>query len=71
MIIEFGLYALVLSLATAIVLSVLPVLGARRGDANLMAVAPVAALAQFALVTIAFGILMHSRSSMSGRIRIR
>ncbi len=60
MIIEFGLYALVLSLATAIVLSVLPVIGAWRGDANLMAVAPVAALGQFALVTIAFGVLMHA-----------
>ncbi|HWU62455.1 MAG TPA: heme lyase CcmF/NrfE family subunit [Ensifer sp.] len=60
MIIEFGLYALVLSLATAIVLSILPVIGARRGDANLMAVAPVAAIGQFILVTIAFGILMHA-----------
>ena len=58
MIVELGLYALVLSLATSIILSVLPVIGARRQDANMMAVAPVAAIAQFVLVTFSFCVLI-------------
>lgn len=39
MIIELGHYALVLALATSLIISVLPVIGARRGDAAMMAVA--------------------------------
>jgi cytochrome c-type biogenesis protein CcmF len=60
MIIELGLFALILSLATSIVLSVLPMLGAARHDANMMAVAPVAALTQFALVAFSFGVLAYA-----------
>ena len=37
MIIELGHYALVLALATSLIISVLPVIGARRGDAAMMA----------------------------------
>ena len=42
MITELGHFALVLALAPALVQSTLPLIGARRGDAALMAVAPVA-----------------------------
>ena len=57
MIPEIGHYALVLALALALVQSVLPLWGARRGDANLMAVGPSVALAQFGFVLAAFAAL--------------
>ncbi|HCL66174.1 MAG TPA: heme lyase NrfEFG subunit NrfE [Rhizobium sp.] len=60
MIIELGHYALVLALATAIILSVLPVIGARRGDAALMSVATTGTMAQFALVVFSFGVLTYA-----------
>ena len=55
---EIGHYALVLALALALVQSVLPLWGARRGDQALMAVAPPAAVGQFVLVLAAFLMLM-------------
>jgi cytochrome c-type biogenesis protein CcmF len=57
MIIEIGHYALVLALATALIVSVLPVAGARRGDAAMMALAPTGSLVLFALVAFSFGVL--------------
>jgi len=57
MIIEIGHYALVLSLATALIVSTVPMLGAWRRDAAMMALAPVASLLMFALVLISFGAL--------------
>ncbi|MCW1840603.1 heme lyase CcmF/NrfE family subunit [Prosthecomicrobium hirschii] len=57
MIVEIGHYALVLAFALALVQSILPVWGARTRDAQLMAVAGPAALAQFLFVAIAFGAL--------------
>ncbi|MCL6707564.1 heme lyase CcmF/NrfE family subunit [Pseudomonas sp. R2.Fl] len=57
MIIELGHYALVLALAASIVLSVLPVVGARRGDEALMATATTGTFAQFALVVFSFAVL--------------
>ena len=57
MIIELGHYALVLSLATALIVSTVPLIGARRRDAAMMALAPVASLLMFALVLISFGAL--------------
>ncbi|CDZ29396.1 heme lyase CcmF/NrfE family subunit [Neorhizobium galegae] len=57
MIIEIGHYALVLALATALVVSVLPVVGARRGDGAMMALAPTGSLVLFALVAFSFGVL--------------
>ncbi|SIP93961.1 cytochrome c-type biogenesis protein CcmF [Rhizobium sp. RU35A] len=57
MIIEIGHYALVLALATALILSIAPVIGARRGDAALMALAPLGSVLQFALVAFAFAVL--------------
>jgi cytochrome c-type biogenesis protein CcmF len=57
MIIEIGHYALVLALATAIILSVLPAVGARRKDTALMALAPVGTLTLFGLVAFSFCVL--------------
>ncbi|UJW76565.1 heme lyase CcmF/NrfE family subunit [Rhizobium sp. SL42] len=57
MIIELGHYALVLALATCLVISVLPVIGARRGDAALMAVATTGTYALFGLVAFSFSVL--------------
>ncbi|TBY06852.1 heme lyase CcmF/NrfE family subunit, partial [Rhizobium laguerreae] len=51
MIIEIGHYALVLALATALILSIVPVMGARRHDRAMMDVATIGSLAMFALVT--------------------
>ena len=55
---EIGHYALVLALCVALVQSVLPLIGAQRNEAALMAMAKPAALAQFALVGLAFACLV-------------
>lgn len=60
MIIEVGHYALVLALATAIILSVLPVIGARRLDQSMMDIAPVGSIVLFALVAFSFGVLTYA-----------
>ncbi|WFU02865.1 heme lyase CcmF/NrfE family subunit [Rhizobium sp. CB3171] len=60
MIIELGHYALVLALATAIILSIIPVIGARRGDLSMMDIAPVGAVVLFALVAFSFGVLTYA-----------
>jgi cytochrome c-type biogenesis protein CcmF len=60
MIAEFGHFALTLALAVALVQSTLPLIGAHRRDAGLMALAPAGAMIQFALVALAFGALMHA-----------
>ena len=67
MIAEFGHYALVLALALALVEVSVPMVGARKNDHVLMAVAGPAALAQFCLVAIAFAALMicYVRSDFS------
>ncbi len=57
MTVELGHFALVLALALSIVQSVLPVLGARRNDDRMMAVAVPAAFTVFALVALAFAAL--------------
>ena len=55
MIAELGHYALVLALALALVQSSVPIIGARKSDPALMAVAGPTALAQFCFIAIAFG----------------
>ena len=60
MIIELGHYALVLALATALIVSILPVVGARRGDVSMMDIAPVGAIVMFLLVTFSFGVLTYA-----------
>jgi len=54
---EIGHVALLLALAAACLQSVLPLVGAQRGEARLMAFARPAALAQFVLVALAFALL--------------
>ena len=51
-----GLQHSLLALAAACLQSILPLVGAQRGDARLMAFARPAALAQFALVALAFAV---------------
>src|SRR6476660_1463952 len=67
MIAEFGHYALVLALALALLEASVPMVGARKDDPVLMAVAGPTALAQFCLVAIAFAALMicYVRSDFS------
>ena len=60
MIAEAGLFALTLALAVAVCQAALPLIGAQRGDALLMAIAEPAALAQALLVAFAFGALTHA-----------
>ncbi|WP_047463069.1 heme lyase CcmF/NrfE family subunit [Rhizobium rhizogenes] len=60
MIIELGHYALVLALATAIIVSIIPVIGARRGELSMMDIAPVGAVVTFALVAFSFGALTYA-----------
>ncbi|KGF68220.1 cytochrome C biogenesis protein CcmF [Hoeflea sp. BAL378] len=60
MITEIGHFALVLALATAIVQSIAPLIGARRRDAGLMAIGPVAALTSMVLVAISFAALTYA-----------
>jgi cytochrome c-type biogenesis protein CcmF len=60
MIIEAGHFALVLALMVTTVQAIVPLVGAQRGDGAWMAVARPAALAQFALVSIAFAALTHA-----------
>ena len=60
MISEIGHFALILALFVALVQSVLPLWGAHRGDASLMAVAAPAAVLQLLLVLVAFAALIHA-----------
>jgi cytochrome c-type biogenesis protein CcmF len=60
MIVELGHYALVLAFGLALVQAALPLWGAARRDATLVAVAAPAAIAQFACLTIAFAALLHA-----------
>jgi cytochrome c-type biogenesis protein CcmF len=57
MIVETGHFALVLAFALALVQSLVPLVGARTGDARLMAVGGPVAVAGFALTGIAFAAL--------------
>jgi cytochrome c-type biogenesis protein CcmF len=57
MIAEFGHYALVLALALALVQASVPMIGARKNDLVLMAVAGPTAVAQFCFIAIAFAAL--------------
>jgi len=57
MIVELGHFALILALLVAVMQAVLPIVGAARGDAALMAVARPAAGAQAGLVLLAYGAL--------------
>jgi cytochrome c-type biogenesis protein CcmF len=60
MIPEIGHYALVLALLLALIQGTLPLWGAARGDAGLIALARSSALGQFVFLTVAFGALIHA-----------
>ncbi|MEZ5776006.1 MAG: heme lyase CcmF/NrfE family subunit [Hyphomicrobiaceae bacterium] len=60
MLIETGHFALVLALGIALLQTLVPAVGAYRGDARMMAVAVPAALVQLVLVLLAFGVLMNA-----------
>ncbi|GAB2897375.1 heme lyase CcmF/NrfE family subunit [Uliginosibacterium flavum] len=60
MIPELGHFSLILAFVIAAVLGSLPMIGAQRGDAALMAIARPAARLQFALVLIAFACLARA-----------
>ncbi len=58
MTVELGHFALVLALPLSLLLGLLPLVGAWRRNARLMAVAPSAALGSFALLLFSFGCLV-------------
>ena len=60
MITEIGHYALVLALAVALIVSTLPVIGARRHDKALMDIAPIGSILMFALVGLSFAALTRA-----------
>jgi cytochrome c-type biogenesis protein CcmF len=57
---EIGQFALSLALALSLVQAILPVVGARRHDPRMMAVAVPTAFAVFALITLSFAALIHA-----------
>ncbi|MCF6370489.1 heme lyase CcmF/NrfE family subunit [Rhizobium halophilum] len=57
MINEIGHYALVLALATSLIVSIVPLIGARRKDAAMMALAPMGSIVMFLLVLLSFAAL--------------
>ncbi len=57
MIVEIGHFALILALSLAVCQGILPLVGAQRGDAAMIAVARTAALGQFLFVAFAYGCL--------------
>ena len=60
MIAELGHFALVLTFMVALAQSIIPMVGAARGDVRMMAMAESAAAAQLALILVAFGALTYS-----------
>ncbi len=60
MIIELGHFALMLALPLALIQAAVPLWGAHRRHAGMMALADLTALAQFALIALAFATLMNA-----------
>ncbi|HEY3918203.1 MAG TPA: heme lyase CcmF/NrfE family subunit [Stellaceae bacterium] len=60
MIIELGHFALILALCLAALQSTLPLYGASRNHAGLMAVGQSAAVAQFVLIALSFAVLVNA-----------
>ena len=60
MIIEIGHYTLVLALAASIIVSIVPVVGARKRDLSLKDVAPRGSIVLFILVAFSFGVLTYA-----------
>ena len=60
MLAELGQISLILALLVALLQGTLPLLGAHRSNEAFMQIAPRAAVLQFALVALAFGLLAHA-----------
>ena len=60
MIVELGHFALLLALMTSVIQSTLPLVGASRNDASLMALASYCGVTSFILVAISFGALAYA-----------
>lgn len=60
MIVELGLYALILALAVSVLTATLPLVGARTQNMALMGIARSGSLTLFALVALSFAILIRS-----------
>ncbi|HHJ36236.1 MAG TPA: heme lyase CcmF/NrfE family subunit [Gammaproteobacteria bacterium] len=60
MIPELGHFALIIAFAVSLVQSVVPLIGAARNDAALIAIARPAALTQFLFIGLAYAILTHA-----------
>ena len=60
MIVELGHFALVLAFAVALVQMIIPMIGAQRRDARLMALADPAAIVQFLLIGFSFAALTYA-----------
>ncbi|MDP6390655.1 MAG: heme lyase CcmF/NrfE family subunit [Alphaproteobacteria bacterium] len=70
MIAEIGHFALVLALFAALVQASVPMVGAARGEPRWMALGVPAAIAQFALLLVAFGALTHAYVTSDFSLRI-
>lgn len=57
---ELAHFALILALALAVVQMIVPMIGAHRGHAGMMAIAEPAASSQFILIAFSFGVLTHA-----------
>jgi cytochrome c-type biogenesis protein CcmF len=60
MISEIGHYALVLSLAVSLIVSIVPVIGARRGNVGLMQIGTMGSVLMFVLVLLSFAALTRA-----------
>ena len=67
--VEIGHFALILAFALSLVQSVLPALGARRGDDRLMAVGGPAAVSGFALTALSFAALVAAFAQSDFSVR--
>ena len=70
MIVELGHYALILAMAVALLQAVLPLIGAQRRDAALMAAGDAAALVQAVLISFAFAALTWAFVSSDFSLRL-
>ena len=61
MIPELGQFVLIVALVLALIQGILPLIGAHKGNAALMALARPAAQGQFVFVAIAFGVAATAR----------
>ncbi|AJY47219.1 heme lyase CcmF/NrfE family subunit [Martelella endophytica] len=69
MIVELGLFAMILAFAAALVTAVIPFLGARRGNVQMMAVGTSGSLTVFGLVAFSFAVLIRAHLTSDFSVR--